>query len=521
MRKGKLLLPLLIIWLFWAVSTWGLDRLPTLHNDEPAIAAAGYKLFHQGIYGLDMLSGHDGRETIYLEVMPLMPWLQGLSSWLIGVGVWQMRFVPVVCGVLTLALSYALARYLANRPTATVALLILFFWRWSPLNISPFHLSGIPLADTVRVARYDILLAPLRVAILWAWLRAQATNHLRLYGLAGILVGLAGLSNLYGLFWLPALFLLLIGRPRKEGQPPFAAVARPAFFLLAGTGLALLPWLLMVATHPTAFASQFAMHESRFNLFEGRFYVENLLLEAGRYLLGLGRPDLTTRLGFWLVAALPGVLIGMGYRAVRGRDLRLLSLTIPTILFPILLALFIQKKVFGYLLLVIPLWSLALAWGASWLWRRFSRRGRVGLALLGVWLVVEGSVAWLYLSRQVAQTPAMTPFFAQLRQVVPEEGVILGPQTYWPGFYDRNYRSFVLAFSLATSYQSALTAMNEVDPDVVVMTPMMVEWLAAYDQSSYSPGNFTAEFKRYMAKAVLLAELQEPSGEPVWVYQVK
>lgn len=508
-----------MIWLFWAVSTWGLDRLPAIHNDETAIAAAGYKLFHQGIYGLDMLSGHEGRETIYLEVMPLLPWLQGASSWLIGVGVWQMRFVPVVCGVLTLALSYALARYLLNRQVAGLVLLILFFWRWSPLSIGPFHLTGIPLVDAVRVARYDILMAPLSVAILWVWLRAQATRRSHLYGLAGILVGLAGLTNLYGLFWLPALLLLILcSRERKSA---ITAFARPTFLLLAGAGLAFLPWWLMVATHPTAFVSQFAMHSGRFSLLTGRFYLENILLEGGRYLLGLGRPDMITRLGFWMVAALPGVLLGLGYGAVRGRDQRLLPLALPTILFPILFALFIQKKVFGYLLLVIPLWSLALAWGATWLWSQLSRRGRVGLTLLGVWLVVEGSVGLLYLPQQAAQTPAMTPFFAQLRHVVPAEGIVLGPQTYWPGFYDRDYRSFVLAFSLATSYQSALTAMNKIDPDVVVMTPMMVEWLAAYDHSSYSSGGFTAEFNHYMAEAVLLAELQEPSGEPVWVYQLK
>ena len=510
----------IIIWLFWAISTWGLDRLPVIHNDETAIAAAGYQLFDQGQYGLDMYTGHEGRETIYLEVLPLMPWVQGASSWLIGAGVWQMRFGPVLCGVLTLALTYTLARQLANRQTALLALVLLLFWRWSPLAINEFHLTGIPLVDAVRVARYDILIAPLSVAILWLWLRAQATGQQKRYLLAGIFVGLTGLTNLYGFFWLPAIVLLLPINHFLQKQPA-STLLKPAFALFVGVGLAFLPWLLMVATHPTAFASQFSMHGSRFNLLEAQFYLENIRLEGGRYLLGLTRPDMMTRLGFWLVLALPVVLMGLGVAWARGRNAHSLTLFIPTTLFPILFALLIQKKVFGYLLMVMPLWIIALAWGATWLWGRSTSRGRVGLTLLTVWLVLEGSLALLYLPFQSARTPAATPFFAQLREVVPEQGVILGPQTYWPGLYDRDYRSMVLVFSFGIPHRSALTAMTLIDPDVVIMNPTMVEWLASHDRNASPPDDFMAEFGRYMEGAELIGELQEPSGDPVWVYQLK
>ena len=519
-KEAQFILPGVIIWLFWAISTWGLDRLPVIHNAETAIAAAGYQLFYQGHYGLDMYTGHEGRETIYLEVMPLMPWVQGVSSWFIGVGTWQMRFVPVLCGVLTLALTYALARQLTNRQTARLALVFLFFWRWSPLGINEFHLTGIPLVDAVRVARYDILIAPLSVAVLWTWLRAQATGQLRLYGLTGMLVGLTGLTNLYGLFWLPALFLLRLSKLTVRPST-FITLLRPMFVLLSGTTLALLPWLLLVATHPTAFASQFSMHSNRFNLLDVQFYRENLLGEGWRYLLGLPWPDGITRLGFWLVVALPLVLLGLGVAWSRGRKPHLLPLFIPATLFPLLFALLIQKKVFGYLLLVIPLWSIALAWGVIWLWGRFPHRGRAGLTLLGLWLIIEGSFALTQLPIQVAQTPAATPFFAQLREIVPQEGVILGPQTYWPGFYDRDYRSMVLVFSLGIPHQSALTAMTMIDPDVVIMNPTMVEWLASHDRRANPPDDFTAEFNQYLQDAILIAELREPSGEPVWVYQLK
>ena len=41
------------------------------------------------------------RSGLYLEVPPLMSLLQGASSRLLGVGVWQMRYLPVVYGMLT------------------------------------------------------------------------------------------------------------------------------------------------------------------------------------------------------------------------------------------------------------------------------------------------------------------------------------------------------------------------------------------------------------------------------------
>lgn len=510
-------LPGLLIWFFWLLSTWGLDRLPVIHNDETAIAAAGYQLFHQGGYGLDMYTGHEERETIYLEVLPLMPWMQGLSSWFIGAGMWQMRFVPVLCGVITLALTYALAQYLFNRQTALLALLLLLFWRWSPLGINEFHLTGIPLADGVRVARYDILIAPLSVGVLWAWLRAQATNHLRQYGLTGFLIGLAGLTNLYGLFWLPALSFLVLLKPK----PGLLSLIKPLLALAVGIGLAFLPWLLLVATHPTAFTSQFSMHGSRFNVLEVRFYLENIQQEGTRYLLGFTRQDAMTRLGFGLVMALPVALVAMGVAWVRGRKPHHLALFIPATLFPVLFALFIQKKVFGYLLLVMPLWAIALAWGIMWLWQRWPGRGRIALAFLGVWFLLEGSLALFSLPVQAASIPPIAPFFTQLRQVVPEQGVILGPQTYWPGFYDRDYRSMVLVFAFGIPRQSALTALHMINPNVIIMTPTMVEWLTGHDQRATPPDNFTAEFSQFMAGARLIAELQEPSGSPVWVYQIK
>ena len=63
--------------------------------------------------------------------------------------------------------------------------------------------------------------------------------------------------------------------------------------------------------------------------------------------------------------------------------------------------------------------------------------------------------------------------------------------------------------------------MTMIDPDVVIMNPTMVEWLASHDRRANPPDDFTAEFNQYLQDVILIAELHEPSGEPVWVYQLK
>src|SRR5262245_39776552 len=103
----------MLIGIFLTDSLMNLDRFPPIHDDEPSILAPGYKLFHHGVYGLDMYTGFYGQERIYLEVMPLMPVLQGASAQAVGVGVRQMRLVPVALGTLTLALVFVLGRALA------------------------------------------------------------------------------------------------------------------------------------------------------------------------------------------------------------------------------------------------------------------------------------------------------------------------------------------------------------------------------------------------------------------------
>jgi hypothetical protein len=527
--------PLLFLLLFWGVSITYLDRFPVIHNDETSILAPGYNLFEEGVYGLDMYTGHQERERIYLEVMPLMSWVQGLSSWFLGVGVWQMRFVPVVAGLFTLALTFALARRLAGRQVGWLTLGLLLFWQWGPGGYE-FLGSGIALIDLSRVGRYDILVAPLSVAILWCWVEARKSSRPRLYFLCGLLVGLAGLAQLYGLFWLGVLagFWLLEHvfrlvqsvRLNQSGGASLGGIPKPpswgqAGLVLAGVVSAMSVWLILVWTNWTTFTSQFSMHEQRFNLFSAAFYVNNLSREGERYFLGTTESATLTRLGFWVaVLVLPVALLWLTGRVVKQQNRQALWLLLPCLIFPLLLALLLSKKSFGYLLLVMPLWVTAVAWVGTRLWQR-GGLGRGIVMTLSLLVVGEGLIAMGQMQTRATIAAATHPFFAQLHQIIPDAERIVGPQTYWLAFPDQEYRSFILVFALGRqgSLETALTTMA---PEVIIVNDTMIGWLALHDEQQQPTMPYAEAFWAFLDQhqARLIGQLRDPTGEEVQVYQL-
>src|SRR6185503_15974412 len=105
--------------------------------------------------------------------------------------VWQMRFLPVVLGVVTVALSFNLGRRWLGGAAGALAALLLICWRWMPAGPTGEG-SGILLLDVARIARYDILTAPLGLAALACfWQAGQMKTMAQRWGyfLAGVLVG--------------------------------------------------------------------------------------------------------------------------------------------------------------------------------------------------------------------------------------------------------------------------------------------------------------------------------------------
>ena len=518
------IIPFGLLLFFWAISLTNLERWPAVHNDSVAILAAGHKLFAHGVYGLDMYTGYGGREQIYLEVMPLMSWWQGIGSLLWGLGVWQMRFLPVIAGLLTLALTYGLARALFGRRVGLTAMGLLLFWRWAPGG-DAFFGSGIPLVDTSRIARYDILTPVFSLALLWSWLQIKRTGRRRWAVSCGACAGLAGLAHLYGLFWLPALLLLAIGDWRLANGD--WRLGRSSLFSLAWIGVGFTAvfaiWPLMIATHWELFRQQFSMHEARFVLWQVGFYLDNLSREGQRYFLGIGQPGTWSRLGFWfVVVGLPLSLLLLLWRVWRGAERQAFWLWLPCSLFPLLFALLIWKKNFNYLMLVMPLWTIAVAWSLSRLHQKPRRLWPAFANLLLAAVILEGM--WGIGQMQVAAQAANSPrhFFARLHQTLPPDVIVIGPQTYWFALPTADYRSFVLPFVMAKG-EAFTTALERIKPQVAVVNTAVQEWFQLSDMLTPVTPSRQQQWDSFLLKhqAQLLAEMQDHEGNPVHIYQLQ
>lgn len=507
---------LLCLLFFWAVALFHLDRLPPIHNDEVTIFAPGYKLFSQGVYGLDMYTGFHGQERLYLEIQPLMPLLQGLAARFLGVGVWQMRFLPVVYGLLTFSLTLRLARQapFGRQIAPLMAAFLLLCWQWSPAG-AEFASTGLPLLDYSRLARYDILMSPLTLALWWGvWQVAHVPRPKYFWGL-GFGVGVACLGHLYALFWLPVIAIL--GFYRRLVRPATAVAFLGGFLVPLGS------WVYLVVTHWQSFVGQYSKHNGRFDLTNPFFYAQNLLTESHRYALGLGEPATLWRVGFWLVLALPFVCCWLAYHAYHGKGWAIHWLT-PALLLPVCFALLVSKKNFAYLLLVWPLWVVGLAWCGAWLWQK----GGTWPVLLGMGAVVlffQGAWA-MGQAAQAAQRPSPLPFFAALHQTIPAGAIVLGPQMDWFALPNAQYRAIGLPFLLSDPDQASplsfTAALAQIAPTILILDEMTLQSFAIADQTTPLEPSRLVQLQTYMAQhhAQQIGELVGINGTAVQIYSL-
>lgn len=500
-----------VLLLFWGLGLWNLDRFPPIHFDESTILQPGYQLFYDGVYGSDMYTGFYGQERIYLEVPPIMSILQGASVRLLGVGVWQMRYLPVVWGTVTLASTAALASWLVDPTVGAVAAMLAVLWQWTPAGLD-FLGSGLPLLDVARIARYDILVPVFGLAAFAAWLRANACGQRRFDFLSGFLVGLAGLANVYGAFWIVALGWLTAlekgrGRASRLG------------WLVVGLAVPILAWLVVMAAHWDDAIGQLGKHEGRFDVLRPAFYVENLLNEDHRYFLGIHDPATYLRLGFWLVViGLPIAMAWLAWRWLRRQDAHARWLLVPAIVLPGLLALLDSQKRFYYLIVVIPIFAIVVAWPLTVALRSGSRLGRFLLMALLLGLLAQAGLGVARLQSAARRETAPVEAFAALRLAVPASaGVILGAPQFWLAMPERRYRSMVLPFLLSVitnikpvPYEQA---MDRIAPEIVLMDSSFA--------SNLEP-DYTVPFWHYMAAhhARVIGQVPGYEGQGVTVYQL-
>jgi 4-amino-4-deoxy-L-arabinose transferase-like glycosyltransferase len=511
-----------LIFAFWALSLWSLDRFPPILDDEPWILSPGYKFFEQGVYGSDLFAGAFGMAEHYLQFMPLMPLIQGAALQLWGVGLFQLRFVPLAIGTLLLALTFAVARRLSGASGGLLALILLLTWQWMPAG-GRVLASGIPFVDITRLARYDMLTALLGLTAFWHFLQARTTNQVRYDLVCGLFAGLAGLAHLYGLLWGGALlFTLLLDRLLFSQQP----IRRSIAWILLGLLAVWLPWLVLLAAHWDDYVHQQLIYPERFDLWNPSFYLTNLLQEPYRYSRGWRDGSALSVVGFWVLClGLPVAVVSCAHRLVRRREREMAWLLGLATALPVLFALLIQPKNPYYLPSSVVPFVLLMTRALVPLLQAQRAFVRLATNLLVALLVVQGLVSLVAVQRKAAHTPPAIHYLAQIRQSIPPGSSVLGLPPHWLAVPEPGYRSVNLLLLLAEPAKNPAAvsldaALEQIAPQFILVDPPIANLFT--DFSSPLARTRSEQFWAYMHRhhAVLVDTLYSNTGAAIQIYRL-
>lgn len=487
-----------------------LDRFPKIHEDESWQAAPGYTFWAEGRFGTDLFAGFYGMERHYYGFMPLFPILAGGALHLFGLGLYQARLVPLALMTLTLALTHRLGTKLFSPWHGALVVAILVTWRIA----GPFpHLaSGIPLADVARIVRYDSAVPVFGLGALlilvhiltpdlkpsagdWQRIKFTILNSLftiRHFFFIGFLTGLATLSHVYGIFWLPALLLAAFWVLGWR-------MVKPALVAVFGFGLTLTPWIIFVASNWSDFLGQNRNYAGRFGLLDGRFYLVNLLNEVERYDPILNGTKQSFGAWAWLVAcSLSLAWLVVNSQRLPTPDSRPLAsaLSFPAISARILVAvlailgglfaLLLSFKTFSYLATLWPLFALTIAAGFIHAWQAPAPRRwwRPVLSLLFLLALAEGIFTNARLQLLAQQTTPYQVFSQAVAAKLPPHSRVLGLQHYWLGLaqHSRTYHSILVPVFWTNPYYvpqplSFAQALQADPPQVILLDQIMLDFL--------------------------------------------
>jgi 4-amino-4-deoxy-L-arabinose transferase-like glycosyltransferase len=443
---------------------------PPVGEDEPWIAAAPYKLATQGVLGSDLFAGYYGMERHHYEQMPIFPLLQAAIFRLFGVGVVQMRALPVVCGFMLLLMVFAVGRQAGGDRVGALALILMLILRVAAGGDS----TGILLLDRARINRYDIAVPVFGFLALWAFNRAERDRNLRWYALTGLFTGLSSLSHLYGLFWLPVFVGVLIARHGRR-----LLRQRTLGLLLAGFACPWVPWVVYVATGWSDYLGQMRMVAARFDLFNPTFYIDNVLHGDGPISLDWSvrtvRAVSLIRVGTWtMLLAVPAAFATMVWDARRQPRGALSSLALASLAQTVMFVALLKVKTVSYMIALWPLGALLLAWYGIWLWDRRLLAVRLALLTLASLILVEGTTRVADARSNARQTTPYDWYEAEVAGCIPPGSLVLGLQHYWLGLRQYRYRTWLLPIDLANPlyYHEPMSldqALERVNPTVILV----------------------------------------------------
>jgi len=470
--------------LYLAVSLDHLSVFPAVGEDEPWIAAAPYKLASEGVYGSDLFAGYYGVDRHNYQHMPLYPLMQAGLFKVTGVGVFQMRLLPVLFGLGLLVVVFLVGSHLGDERVGALAVILMLGLRISAGDDA----TGILFLDRVRINRYDIAVPVFGLLALWVFFRAERTPVPGWYFLTGVLTGLASLSHLFGAFWLPVFLGLLFCGWHGDVRRTHAA-----WLVLLGFLVTWLPWIAYIASGWDDYLGQMRFVAERFDVFSPAFYVSNALHGGGPisldWMLTILRDLPWHRPGTWsVVFGIPIAFGAMVWNSWGRRDgqraARMLGLVALAqfLMFLVLL----KVKTVNYMIGLWPLGVLMLAWLGTWLWDRRRAWLRAGLLVLLALILVEGTSRVAHAGTAARRTDSYERFSSEIALCIPAGSRVLGLQHYWLGLRQYPYRTWLMPINYAHPlyYHDPVPiedALELVNPDIILIDRYMARF---FDRSA-------------------------------------
>ena len=513
----------LLVYLLVSISQ--LSVFPPVGEDEPWIASASYKLATDGVYGSDLFTGYYGMERHVYEHMPVYPLLQAGVFKLFGVGVLQMRLLPVVLGLALAITVWAVGRQTAGDRTGALAVVLLVVLRLADGGAA----TGILLLDRARISRYDIAVPVFGLLALLAFNRAERTRARVWYAVAGALAGLSSLSHLYGLFWLAVFAVVIVARRGWR-----AAGDAANWLTVVGFAVTWIPWAAFVVPNWSDYLGQMRTSSDRFDLFNPSFYFTNIAREFDRYRfidvfdssgsLHLMRP------GFWTaLIGIPLAVAAILWQTRRRRNDAAFALAVALIVQASLFATLLSTKSSNYVIALWPIGVLSLAWFSVWLWDRWpNARRRLALGALLVIILIEGSTRIVHARVTARQTTPYDWFEGQVAACIPEGSAVLGFQHYWLGLRQFPYRTWLLPLAYANPalYHDPIPfdrAIERVNPDVLLVDRYLTDLLETTKDPGHPYHRVHAGFEAYAARHQLepLCVVKDRTYGTIAVYRVR
>jgi hypothetical protein len=501
-RRIPLLITLLCILYFWANGIADLDRFPRIHEDEAWIAAPGVNFWsaeHFGTFGTPLFAGYYGMEQHYYGFMPLFPLWVGFGVRLLGLGLFQIRLASLIVTTLTLALTYRVGASLFTRWHGMIAVVVLVGWKITVS--STYFYTGIPLADMARLTRYDNLVALLGL------LGLLSAHKRKMFG-AGMSVGLAALSHIYGAFWL--LFGLFSVKSKRD-------------LVSMGVGfcLTLLPYGLFVIVGGSDAAAQQMGNRDRFQISSVDFYQQNLSNEPLRY-----QPIVDALIGggfgawLWLITLIFGVIYLLRSKQKRASRVLLLGLVAQILLFALLL----KPKTFMYLTTLMPLFALVTAAAMHGAWK--SRLVRPIIALACALAIIEGVISYQALHRAATQTTPYSEFMERVARLIPPDSEVLAMHHYWVGLADdvSDYRALLVPMWLTNPLYvenplSFADVLAQHPPDIILIDETTLYFFLLADDPAHSYHQLVEDMRAYLMTGERIARLTDPTYGRMLVFQ--